>query len=369
MRGHVRKRGKSWCFVIDVGRDPETQKRRQRWQSGFTTRKAAEEAMRKALGRLDVGDDPIPERITVAELAERALSHWEAEGRRTSTLREYRRLLRQRIRPGLADVEVRKVKPAHCQAIIDTAVAEGISAAQLRAVLGSMFQLALRWELTATNPVRATTAHAKQRPKLTVPNAAELRALTECSRGTLWEIPMLLAATTGARRAEVLGLTWAACDLENGAVRVERTLQRVDGRLVFVPPKTGRSRRTIPLPNFALARLRQHRADQSRRRLMLGRAWCDLDLVCEAGDGHPLEPDSFSKGAGRIAAKIGLHGMRLHDVRHGVATVLARSGLAPFETSELLGHASPAFTMSVYQHADAESLERARRGVEEALGS
>jgi integrase len=180
---------------------------------------------------------------------------------------------------------------------------------------------------------------------------------------------MMLAATCGTRRSETLGLTWSCVDLDAGTIRVERTLQRIDGALVLVPPKTERSRRAIPLPAFAVARLRQHRADQTRRRLALGSEWHDHDLVSEAGDGQPLEPDSFSKAAARLAASIGLNGMRLHDVRHGVATVLAHSGLQAYETSELLGHSSPTFTAAVYQHADAESVERARRGIEEAFGS
>ena len=79
MRGHVRKRGKTWSFVIDAGRDPETNKRKQRWSSGHETKKAAEKAMRKALGRLDVGADPIPEKVTVAEHAERWFQHLAAQ--------------------------------------------------------------------------------------------------------------------------------------------------------------------------------------------------------------------------------------------------------------------------------------------------
>jgi integrase len=61
----------------------------------------------------------------------------------------------------------------------------------------------------------------------------------------------LLAATCGTRRAETLGLTWNDLDLDAWTIRVERTLQRLDGELVLVAPKTERSKRTIPLPAFA----------------------------------------------------------------------------------------------------------------------
>jgi integrase len=175
---------------------------------------------------------------------------------------------------------------------------------------------------------------------------------------------------TGARRSETLGLCWDHTDLDEGTVRIERTLQRVGAELVFSDvTKTSHGRRTIPLPAFAVARLRQHKADQARRRLAAGGSWHDLDLVCERGDGRPMDPDLVSQAFKRVAKSVGLDGVRLHDLRHAAATRLMRSGLHPVEVAEILGHASPAFTMSVYQHSDRESIERTRAAIEGAFGS
>jgi integrase len=126
--------------------------------------------------------------------------------------------------------------------------------------------------------------------------------------------------------------------------------------------------REIPLTARVVERLRMHKAAQARRRLGAGAAWHDLDLVCERGDGAPLDPDAFTHGFARIAKAAGLGGVRLHDLRHGVATQLAQHQ-QPYETSKVLGHASPHFTASVYQHADAKSFERTRAALEEAFGS
>src|SRR3990172_12491904 len=65
MRGHIRKRGKSWAIVVDVGRD-ENGRRRQRWHSGYQTRKAAQEALTELLGRVQVGTYVEPSKRTVA---------------------------------------------------------------------------------------------------------------------------------------------------------------------------------------------------------------------------------------------------------------------------------------------------------------
>jgi integrase len=166
----------------------------------------------------------------------------------------------------------------------------------------------------------------------------------------------------------VLASTWANTDPERGTLRIERTLQRVGDQLVFsTETKTAHGRRTVPLPRFVVERLREHRAAQARRRLAAGAEWHDLDLVCDRGDGQPIDPDLLSQGFKRIARSVGVD-CRLHDLRHSFATRLARSGLHPVETSEILGHSSPAFTMSVYQHVDQESSERIRGAVEEVFG-
>lgn len=47
MKGHVAKKGDRWYFVIDIGINPQTGKRKQKWFSGFSTKKEAEKEMVK----------------------------------------------------------------------------------------------------------------------------------------------------------------------------------------------------------------------------------------------------------------------------------------------------------------------------------
>src|SRR5262249_26669151 len=199
---------------------------------------------------------------------------------------------------------------------------------------------------------------------LVVPNAHQLVRLIDAARDTKWEVPVLLSATTGARRGEVLALRWQNVDLERGRVGVRDALQRPPGgELRFVPPKTARAVRDSPLAAVAIERLRVHRVEQNRRRLALGLGWNDHDLVSEAGDGSPLDPDNYTYGFSRIAIRAGLPGVRLHDLRHGVATALANSGTPGVVTSKMLGHASVAFTLATYTHVDDEQIERAAPGL------
>ena len=112
------------------------------------------------------------------------------------------------------------------------------------------------------------------------------------------EIPILLGATTGARRSEVCGLLWSDIDLKTGRLTIRRGLQwvptaddsgRMRKELVFTELKTPRARRTMRLLPQVVERLREHRKDQMERHLKLGRKWNAThgDIVCDRGDGRP----------------------------------------------------------------------------------
>jgi integrase len=375
MRGTVRKRGNTWSFIVDEGNDPVTGKRRQRWKGGFKTRRAAEDGLREALNRIGRGDDPIPEKVTYEEFLERRwLPHLAAQDKpRPRTRERYADLLRTYVVPHIGAMQVERVRPGDVQRALDAATKEGRAprtVRQIRAAVSSSFTAAVKWHLVSVNPVRATETPTPADPKLRTPTPAELRVLINQAKGTPWETPVLLAATTGTRRGETLAVLWANVDLDGRRIKVVDALQRLqDGGLTFVPPKTARAVRTVPIPAFVVAQLRAHKAEQARRRLAAGEAWADLDLVCDRGDGGPLCPDAFTHGFQRIAQGAGLSGVRLHDLRHGVATALAKSGTPPLVTSRVLGHSDPAFTMRVYQHVDEEMVDRAAQGIESAFGT
>ena len=129
-------------------------------------------------------------------------------------------------------------------------------------------------------------------------NAAELATFLDQLRGDPLHAPILLAATTGMRRGEVLGLRWRDTDLDAGRVAVRQTLaavRDVDGDcgrhlLVFGEPKTAKGRRTVPLPPQTIAVLRAHRKAQAAERLQVGPDYTDHGLVFAEPDGAPIHP-------------------------------------------------------------------------------
>jgi integrase len=86
-----------------------------------------------------------------------------------------------------------------------------------------------------------------------------VRRILDASRGTVHYVPLLLAATAGLRRGEVLAIGWDDVDLERGRVTVRRSLILRDGRPEMAEPKTPRARRQVELMSSMVTILRTHR--------------------------------------------------------------------------------------------------------------
>ncbi|MGH8991528.1 MAG: tyrosine-type recombinase/integrase [Acidimicrobiia bacterium] len=115
-------------------------------------------------------------------------------------------------------------------------------------------------------------------------------------------------------------------------------------------------------------RLKLHRKEQAAFRLAIG-FWHAGGSVCDLG-GELVDPDAVSRAFKSIAARAGLPAeMRLHDARHGVATAWLEQGLHPAIASAALGHASPAFTMAVYQHVVDGMSDQAAAALEAAFAA
>lgn len=375
MRGTVVRREKTWSYVVDVGRKPDG-KRRQVWKGRYRTKRDAEADLTKYRHRLATGGNPFPNDQTVQDYVVRWLEHQRTR-LRPHPYRRYAQVVRDHIVPVIGALPLTSVRPAHVQQLLDAVAGKGLaprSVIETRAILSSAFRQAVAWGLLTVNPVSAVRPPKSERRELAIPTTRQLVALMDAARGTAWEVPLLLPSTTGARRGEVLAVRWADIDLTKGRLRITRSLQRSSDRegrgtaLVLMEPKTDGARREVALTGPTIERLRRHRQEQAARRLAFGPSWHDGDLVCDRGDGLPLDPDAFSHAFKRLAVAAGVDcRTRLHDVRHAVATTMLEGSVHPAIASAVLGHASPAFTMSVYQHVLDGMTAVAASAVEDAL--
>ena len=153
---------------------------------------------------------------------------------------------------------------------------------------------------------------------------AEAKRLLDVIDGERLEALYVLAMTTGLRRGELLALRWDDIDLGSRQLQVHRAMQRVNGKLQIVEPKTSSSRRTVVLPRFAMRHLQEHKKRQDAERQALGDAWREHGLVFASSIGTPIEPRNVNRRWDELRRKAGLPWLRLHDLRHGCATFLRR---------------------------------------------
>ncbi|MFC8793036.1 tyrosine-type recombinase/integrase [Streptomyces cinereoruber] len=159
----------------------------------------------------------------------------------------------------------------------------------------------------------------------------------------------VLAIAMGLRRGEIVGLRWNDIDLENRVLLVRQQVQRRRG-VLYNDETKGRRSRAIPLPAMCLAPLRWHRMRQKTTYEATGTEWAATGYVFATRTGRPVEPRNVHRSFVRVSEAAGLRPIRLHDARHGCATLLTAAGVAPRVVMEILGHSQISLTMDVYTH-------------------
>jgi integrase len=210
---------------------------------------------------------------------------------------------------------------------------------------------AKRRGLVVRNAAAAATPPAAVVAERPTWDAVQLRRFLELIRCERFETALMLAATTGMRRGEVLGLRWRDVDFDGKSLSVTQTITTVKNRIVVGGSKTPTGRRNIPLDAHTLAGLDAHRRRQAEERQKAGDSWdvCH-DLVFPDETGRPLHPDRLRTAFERVVRRSDLPAIRLHDLRHSYATLALQAGVHPEVVSDRLGHATVAITLDLYSH-------------------
>ena len=189
--------------------------------------------------------------------------HWSK-----STLRETKSIVDHHIRPRLGQVPVGAITTAQIDQML-AALAGSLSAGtvgRIRGVVHAALAQAVRWDWMWSNPV-TNAARIDVGPRChVVPDAAVVSRVLESLRRTDPKLMMFvrLAATTGARRGEILGLSWADIDLVNGRVRLVHGLVDAAGGPVLQQRKT-KNANCVDLDAETVELLRTHKEQCTER--------------------------------------------------------------------------------------------------------
>jgi len=292
------------------------------------------------------------ERQTVAQFLDRWVEDVVRPSVRPRTYQSYKQLIRLYLGPALGRHQLAKLEPQHVQAMMNEKLAAGLSPRTVnyqRAILRRALGQAVKWGQVSRNVAALTEPVRGKTPEIRPLSVPEARKLLAAAHGDRLEALYSVALALGLRQGEALGLRWTDVDLDAGTLTVRYALQRLDGTLQLVEPKTDQSRRTVALPATVVAGLTAHRDRQAFERAKAGARWRESGLVFTNTLGGPLEPRNVVRHFHALLATAGLPRMRFHDLRHTAATILLAQGVPQRAVMELLGHTQLSTTMR-YTH-------------------
>jgi integrase len=355
MRGSIQKRGSSsWRVRAYVGVNEETGTKRTVSRTVRGTKREAEEVLHRLL--LEVGDGRYvsSSSITVGDL----LDQWWPIKRPTlspSTARDWDSCLRLHIRPQVDGVAMHRFRAIEMDRLYAKLAKSRVGAPRIRRVhtiLSTAFAQAVRWEMIAANPALSASPPELRGREVHPPDPDKLTSFFKTVEEDDPDLAMFawLAAFTGARRGELCALRWPDVDFVGASLLLSRAIVDGGGVLVEKDTKTHQMRR-IALGDETLARLRTYqmlleaRASECRTKL----ASDAFVFSFEVDGSRPWRPDTTTHRFIKARRRAGFSdAVRLHDLRHFLATRMISSGVDVRTVSGRLGHRRTSTTVDRY---------------------
>lgn len=287
---------------------------------------------------------------------------------RPSTYRGYKGCVNNHIVPYFQNkkISLQDLKPFELEDFYDFLVnesskldkSEPLSATTIRnihRVISKALNDGIRRGILYYNVASSAKIPKQQRHKSEFLNEEQVKTLIGLFKGSVVEIPVVLCALFGFRRGEVLGLKWHSIDMVKRTITISETLQQHIGGSITVPPKTDSSYRTLPIPESVFKLLTEHKKKQEDMKKILKDKYVNSDYVCTWEDGRVIEPNYLTRTFHKVILESDLPTIRLHDLRHSVASNLLNRGFTVVQVAEWLGHSSSTTTLSYYAHTDKTS--------------
>ncbi len=295
-------------------------------------------------------------RMTFREYAER----WRAvQVHRPSTAVHVERMLRRHAYPTFGSRPLSSILPTDVQAWVRRLESD-LSASTIgvaHSIVSSVLRAAVRDRRIVANPCDGSRLPKVERSRVVPPTTEQMAALRDAMPAELKAL-VVLAAGTGLRQGECLGVTIDRLDFLRRTVTVDRQLMTLPGHPPHhAPPKTPASVRTVPLPGVVGDALAAHLADHPRD-----------DLVFTLA-GKPITRQAFGHLWRPVVAAAGLPvGTGFHALRHYYASLLIRHGESVKTVQARLRHASAVETLDTYSHMWPDSDDRTREAVDSVFG-
>lgn len=279
------------------------------------------------------------------------LDRWLAEYieplRRPTTYDLYESNIRLYLKPDIGRIPLKKLSVASLQRYLNQQRANGKSASKvqtLREILSSALTWAMKEELVARNVATLVEVREDEvyEPTDFEPwTPEESHTFLKAAVNHKWFPAFLISTVGGLRRGEVLGLRGKDIDFVNRRIKVRQQVFRARGKVQIGPVKTKSGVRDLPL-HEVVGQVLLHWSGQN--------TLSSEGLLFTTSTGGPIEPQNYTRAFQRICARHQIRRIRLHDERHGTATLLADLRVPDKDIQRIMGHSNISTTQKIYMH-------------------
>ena len=248
-----------------------------------------------------------------------------------------------------------------------------LSSAHYVYFVSSVFDYAVRMQLVKDNPCRNVTLPTqedKERDVYTLEEVQKMLSLfeKESEANYKYTIFFTLAAFTGLRRGELLGLEWKDFDWETQLMKVVRTSEWTKEKGIYTDtPKTRSSKRVLKLPIDLCNKLKEFKLWQDGYKASIGSKWVESDRLFTKWNGEPMGMRSPYKYFEKLCKRTGMRFVNVHSFRHFNATAMILNGVDVKTVQTCLGHNDANTTLSIYAHSFQEAQARAMDSVANSI--
>lgn len=230
------------------------------------------------------------------------------------------------------------------------------------ALLSSMFQTAVSWNLIKENPCtrvrppreKRTEKKVKNKNYFTIEQAKLfLQALDNLPEDQLkYKIMVFLSICTGFRRSEIMGLEWSDVNMDSNFVSTERTSQYTaeDGTYED-ETKNDSSVRVAAIPLSIMNMVQKYKAWWNEEKKKAGDKWIETNRLFIQWNGGAMHPDTISSWFPEFIRANSLPHVTFHGLRHTYGSILIAMGMNLEDVAKLLGHEDIQMLVRIYGHS------------------
>ena len=380
MRGYIKKlsskKGDSWRIAVFLGKN-ESGKKKYHWETFRGNKGEADLRLNELLLQNNKGLLVKSSKQPLGQYLDWWLENIIKPKLAPRTHEIYSDIIKNHIKPTIGAVLLEDIKPQMLETLLSDKKKAGLTRTTqiIRGILHKSLNKARTMGLLAFNPVDGTEHPQSSRRQFGILDKDKLKIVQEALNESEYKVLFITLLHCGIRRSEALALRWSDIDLDEMVLSVSRSMQYLGSadpgeKITFKEPKTKSGRRTIALTPTNCVLLREHKESAVKQRKSLNQK--DLtndDLIFSHWNGQPFTPNGITHAWIKFIRSCGINNVRLHDLRHTMASIMLSENVHPKIVQERLGHAKISTTLDTYSHvvpglqkASAKKLDDAFKG-------